>query len=315
MEAGMLVSESMKVLLLFLFGVQSAWAGWGVTIAAEDERGRAGAAKLTYKPGDGESLEGALEQLVDRQKILRLNSIYLEILKDDAMNQQLVKALEMHVGKATSDLAPGIGWGSFHHPDVREFRQQLQPALLSLAPFDKLPAALAKHGLMIGGSGCEKFSFDRREEGTRVTGMGIWLHVAAVDFGMPMGKVGMNGSFSLSEVFREGDDWVGLFSMAPDQEKDIRFYGRWSPEHKMYVSDKHQMGWTEGVKWSSSDAPAFADTAQTFRLKKGTSHAVRIELGSESRARTRVRAYGPGIMLDSEEFILGEQSYSYREKE
>lgn len=255
-----------------------------------------------------DSFAEVMEELKVRERVSSLRHLCLGIIKDDDFNKRLVEALQEGRPKEFAKVTGGVWVDS----DMQALSRELKVAVLSLEEFKGVEERLAEFGLEVRSVSTEKFSFQKNEGKTRVFGMGIWVSIEPIDYNMGEGRSAEGMWFSLSELFQEEGRWVGVFNFSPRDENDVRIYGRWSAENKMYVVRSRRLGWAEGNGWGSSAKLEFGEKEISFRIKKGTSHSVRIDLGETLLNRAGVKIYGPGFSVLSEDFVLSEQSHAFR---
>jgi hypothetical protein len=164
---------------------------------------------------------------------------------------------------------------------------------------------------MANGVSTEKFWIDRKDGRLRVLGMGLWVSVKSLSYGMDSREDERRIGFYFKKLFKEEGEWVGVFRVYVPKEETLRIYGRWSAKHQMYVVGKPRLGWLVGDGWKSQVKPTVDENEISFRLSKGTSHEVRVQLGKIDRATAVVRIRGPRFSAFSEEFVLSEKAKEF----
>lgn len=306
-----------RLFLNFLFISLShpLFANWTASEDAPGTKGRDGSVRLVYSSESAaQPLPEVLSTLKDSGKILLIDRCSPHIIKNRDLNRQLVAALSLTSESDPNQLSDKILWSSFHHPDVLQFRKHLTEAVLSLPPFSELQNELRPHGLKVQSASCEKFSFRKDEDQRLVSGMGIHLRIEPIDFGLPSPPKEFPGWLHLSRLTKEEGQWIGDFSLST-KEGLQKIYGRWSEKGDCYLITRRDLAWTHGKEWQTQLAGPLDAGSPSFRIKEGLSYTIRIPLGTQSCPRAKVRIYSPAGILNSEEFILSEASYSFREKE
>ena len=306
-----------KYLVPILLLTSSVSAKWIVEFNEEKSKWNHGESNLIYKPNEeGEELTTAIQQLRDKDEILLLEYCFLDVLKDPHTNRQIINALaEVSKSDPREELGKNINWGSFHHPKVNEYYENLLEAILTIPEFKKLSESLAKYGLVLTRANMEKSSFEWREDGELfLTGIsGIWLGIEPKQFGLKERTDKVGAYLNLGDLKREGEDWIGYFRLSHQNKEALRFYGRWSEKYESYEILSYELSATNGKEWITSSQPEFTENSISFRIKPNTIHTIRINLGSESYYRAKLRLHGPGLTVESYDFKLNEYSLNHRE--
>lgn len=312
----MRIRIGLTLVLMFLSGfAQGAWSiSYRETTAGE----RTGEVRIFFSP-DGEdgfdSFEGVMDELKKRGEVQRLTKMSLRILKDEKWNARLVEELRKRKPKALEQ-APerelSVRWGN---PDINALRGELKDSVFALEPFQKVEGKLNELGLMVKEVSTEKFWIDRKDGELRVLGMGLWVSVKPLTYGMDSRADKRRVGLYFKKLFKEEGEWVGVFRVYVPEEEELRVYGRWSAKHQMYVVGKPRLGWLVGDGWKSQVKPVVDENEASFRLSRGTSHEVRIPLGRIERATAVVRMRGPHFSALSEEFVLSEKAKEFTELE
>ena len=312
----MRISHGVALVLVFLSAIVR--GEWSISYLEASEGERAGDMRVYFRP-DGEeqfaTFGAVMAELKKRGEVQRLRSISLRILNDDEWNARLVEELrkrQPNVLEQAADRDPSAGWGN---PDINVLRGELKGAVFALKPFQKVEGELNEFGLGVERVSTEKFWIDQKDGKLRVLGMGLWVRVGPLSFGMDAREDGRRVGLHVERLFKDNDEWVGEFRIYPPKEEALRIYGRWSAKHKMYEVAKSRQAWLVKDTWKAEAEPEVGKDEVSFRLARGTSHKVRVSLGRTDRANAVVRIRGPRFSAFSGEFVLSERSEEFMEGE